>query len=79
MTIKCIKDKCSYYFNSDIFEKCSLEPEYIINNNCVGFEKIKAKKEGIIYKISTLLDEYNKLEYLESHIKNNQGNLENND
>lgn len=70
----CIKYKCKYYFNSDIFEKCTLADRLIIGNRCSGLSQISHKKEAIICKISKLNQELDKLNELKNEVKkfNNQ-------
>lgn len=59
--MQCIKNKkCSYYFESDDFEKCTLVNKIIVDK-CVGLTKLRDKKESVVCKISKLQQE---LDYL---------------
>ena len=39
--LKCIKYKCDYYFESDIYIKCLIADKYIKNGNCIGITPAK--------------------------------------
>lgn len=73
MKIKCIKEKCPYYYESDTYyEVCRLTSKYCVIGDCIGFNNIRYKMEEIACKISNLMNEYNRLECLEDWIKDNQ-------
>lgn len=69
--MKCIKEKCIYYFSSDIYETCKLVDEYCVACNCIGYDKIDSKMEEIVCKISKLTNEYNTLAELKKYIIDN--------
>lgn len=71
--MKCIKDKCKFYFNSDDYvEICHLANAYCVSGECVGFDKIRNKMEETSCKVSKLIAEYNELIQLEDWIRDNQ-------
>ena len=72
--LKCIKEKCSLYFESDnkYFETCQLVSKYILLDKCYGISEIPNKKEIIVCKIADLVKELDCLNELEKLIKNNQ-------
>jgi len=71
--LKCIKEKCKFYFNSDNYmETCYLISKYMLLDKCFGLMEIPAKKEELICQIAKLVEELNELEGLENLIKNNQ-------
>jgi hypothetical protein len=71
--LKCIKENCDYYFESDqYFETCNLISKYVLLNKCFGLDNINEKKEEITCKIAKLVSELEYLEGLEELIKNNQ-------
>jgi len=71
--LKCIKEKCPYYHNSDdYFETCQLISKYVLLDNCYGISEISNKKEIIVCKIAKLIEELECLNRLENLIKNNQ-------
>ena len=70
--LKCIKDKCYYYFESDIFKTCKLKPNQGIIDECIGFSEIEPRREEVIGKIALLTNELNRLEHMRDWIKDNQ-------
>jgi hypothetical protein len=70
--LKCIKDKCYYYFESDIFKTCKLKPNQGIIDECIGFDEIPTKMDEIIGKVALLMNKYNRLECMEDWIKDHQ-------
>jgi hypothetical protein len=67
--LKCIKDHCKYYFESDGIERCGLTQLYIHREHiCVGFEFITPKQEEIGCKIAQLTADWDYLENLKSEI-----------
>jgi len=69
---KCIKHKCKYYFESDIYTKCLIANRYIKNGNCIGINFAKKKAEDIQCEISKMITEFNNLKGLEKFVKENQ-------
>ena len=69
--IKCIKDTCPYYFESDIREYCSLADE-VITDKCIGLKKVPERKETLICQMSTLQTELDRLMGIERFVKINQ-------
>lgn len=73
MELKCIKEKCFCYFQSDnYYETCKLISKYMLLDKCFGLMEIPAKKEELICKIAKLVEELNELEGLENLIRKNQ-------
>jgi hypothetical protein len=73
MELKCIKEKCNFYFESDkYYEVCKLTSKYCVAGDCIGFDWIKPKMEEIGCNVSRLMKEYSDLESLEDYIRNNQ-------
>lgn len=71
--MKCIKDKCKFYFNSDDYvEICHLANAYCVFGECIGFKEIDGKIEEILCTISKLTRKYNDLGNLKEWIKDNQ-------
>jgi hypothetical protein len=70
--MNCIKNKCYFYSNSDIYEFCRLKSEYLRNQKCIGFCEIDKKKEELTCKIGKLLEEYDVLKMLKRYISSNQ-------
>jgi len=71
--LKCIKDKCGFYFSSDdYFHTCLLVSKYIIPEKCYGIYAIPNKIEVIGCKIGKLLEELECLNELKELVKNNQ-------
>lgn len=71
--IKCIKEKCPYFYESDhSLRICQLSDEYYLLELCIGFSDIKPKMENITCQTSKLMYEYNRLFVLEDYIKDNQ-------
>lgn len=65
--MKCIKEQCKYYLESDIFETCSLVG-MPITDKCVGRDEITQRKEDLLCKIGKLLADYEDLCNLESKL-----------
>lgn len=73
MELKCIKNKCFCYFESDqYFETCYLISKRVLLDRCYGIDKIPNKREEIVCKIAKLTQELDKLDGLENLIRNNQ-------
>lgn len=73
MELKCIKNKCDYYWSSDdYYETCYLISKRVLLNKCYGLAEVPSKKEELICKIAKLTEEYNQLCLLESWIMENQ-------
>ena len=70
--LKCIKYKCDYYFESDIYIKCLIADKYIKNGNCIGINPAKKKAEEETCKISKLINKINEIKGLEKYVKENQ-------
>jgi len=72
--LKCIKEKCFLYFESDnkYFETCQLVSKYILLDKCYGITAIPNKKEEVTCKIANLVKELDCLNELEELIMNNQ-------
>ena len=71
--LKCIKEKCPYYHNSDdYFETCLLISKYVLLDSCYGISEIPNIKEIIVCKIAKLIEEIYYLNELEELIKDNQ-------
>lgn len=65
--VRCIKQSCKYYFESDIFSICNLSNRPILYD-CVGLDEITPKKEELLCKIGKLLKEYEELTETENNI-----------
>jgi len=73
VTIKCIKEKCPFYYQSNIYqETCYLISKYALLDKCYGILEIPNKKEIIACKISELLKELDCLEETNTLIMCNQ-------
>lgn len=74
MTLKCIKRKCKYYFESDqkYYEVCRLVSKYVLLDKCYGLDEVTNKKEEIACKIQKLTQEYEYLSFLETWVRDNQ-------
>jgi len=72
--LKCIKEKCKFYFESDnlYFETCLLISKYVLLDYCYGLSAIPNKKEEVTCKIAKLVSELDCLNELEELIKDNQ-------
>lgn len=72
--LKCIKDKCKKYFESDnlYYETCQLISKYVLLDRCYGLVEVENKKEEITCKIAKLVEEYDYLDGLEKLVMDNQ-------
>ncbi len=69
--MKCIKQKCPYYFESDgYYEVCQLSEWYAFE--CKVYDNIPDKIEEVACEIGKLQVEYNRLIGLQDYIKDNQ-------
>jgi len=69
---KCIKYKCDYYFESDIYIECLIADKYIKNGNCIGITPAKKIAEEETCRISKLINKINEIKGLEKFVKENQ-------
>jgi len=71
--MKCIKRKCPYYFQSDIYESCLLFHKYITdeNNACIieDFNLLKRKRE---HEITQKIEEINRINSILKLVQENQ-------
>lgn len=73
MVLKCIKDKCYLYFESDrYYETCQLISKRVLLDKCYGLAEIPNKREEIVCRIAKLTQELDKLNGLENLIRDNQ-------
>ena len=70
--LKCIKYKCDYYFESDIYIECLIADKYIKNGNCIGITPAKKIAEEETCRISKLINKINEIKGLEKYVKENQ-------
>jgi len=72
--LKCIKENCHYYFESDnlYYETCKLISKRVLPDKCYGITEVPNKKEEIACKIAKLTQEFDKLCSLKTLIINNQ-------
>ncbi len=71
---KCIKSKCVYYFSTDNYAKCQLNPSVYLkeDNDCIGIDKVDKLTEELASKISKIVMEMQQLSTLEEIVKENQ-------
>lgn len=73
MELKCIKEKCSCYWESDsYYETCKLVSRYLLLDKCYGLSEVQNKKEEITCQIAKLVSELEYLNGLENLVRNNQ-------
>lgn len=71
--LKCIKEKCGFYFESDgYYEICQLISKRVLLDRCYGLAEVPDKKEEVACKIAKLTEEYDRLCFLESWVEDNQ-------
>jgi hypothetical protein len=74
MELKCIKENCDFYFESDnlYYEACQLISKRILLDKCYGLAEVPNKKIEIASKVQKLIKEFDRLCFLESWVEDNQ-------
>ena len=71
--LKCIKNECNYYFESDVYTQCIITGQYITKNSiCKGIIPAKKLAEEKTCEVSKIINEITKLKELENFVKNHQ-------
>lgn len=74
MELKCIKENCQYYFESDnlYYETCKLISKRVLLDKCHGLTEVPNKQIEIASKIAKLTQEFDQLCLLENWVRDNQ-------